>query len=126
MGHSIRRRQNDMASLRPLAYRCFSSYRRRVHVANNNTNNNNTSKYVVAAVVVTTVAALGASTVYLPFVADKDRIRGLDEQGELYQSEALEYQKALEQMKREAAQEREQQPTSNKSNSMWSRMKRDG
>ena len=88
---------------------------------------NSGSKVVVAAVSLT-VAALGVGTVYLPFIADKDRIRGMDEEGEMYNSERREYERALQQMAEQAGKGRPHvagAPAGNSmptSNSMWARM----
>jgi hypothetical protein len=71
------------------------------------------------------VAALGVGTIYLPFIADKDRVRGLHEEGDLTPSEKREYEQMLKAMGRELP-EHQQTPAAKKSiptkNSMWKRM----
>lgn len=89
---------------------------------------NNGSKMVVAAVTLT-LAAVGVGTIYLPFVADKDKIRGLDEDGGGSQQQQQQYQMMLREMElqrqaqqnnnSESPQQQQQKPPSN---SMWKRM----
>ena len=83
---------------------------------------NSGSKLVFGAVTLT-LAAVGVGTIYLPFIADKDRIRGLHEEGEMTASEKREYEKMLQQMKQA---ERSQQAPQRPSNNMWDRMKPKG
>jgi len=83
---------------------------------------NSGSKMVFAAVAAT-VAAVGVGTIYLPFIADKDRIRGLNEESDMTAAEKREYREMMRKMEEmpSEAQEKRSLPTSN---SMWSRMNR--
>jgi len=78
----------------------------------------NGSKLVVAAVALT-ITVTGIGTVYLPFVADRDRIRGMHEEGEMTESERKEYEKSLRDMSMKLDQGNPAPPPSN---SMWKRM----
>lgn len=82
---------------------------------------NSGSKIVVAAVTLT-VAALGVGTVYLPFIADKDRLRGLDEDGEMNPAARREYERALQQMDDASRPHENRKGMAPMSNSMWKRM----
>lgn len=73
---------------------------------------------MVVAAVTLTVTALGVGTVYLPFIADKDRVRGLNEESDMTAAEKRDYQAMLEQMQ---AQQQNPRDVTN-SNSMWKRM----
>lgn len=88
----------------------------------------NGSKVVVAAVVAT-LTAVGIGTVYVPFYADKDKLRGLHEEadGGLSDRERREYEKYLQQIQQQGG----SLPPSEipvpersmpKGNSMWTRM----
>ena len=84
---------------------------------------NSGSKMVFAAVAAT-VAAVGVGTIYLPFIADKDRIRGLNEESDMTAGEKREYQEMMRkmgggQMPPSDSEEKRSLPSSN---SMWSRM----
>ena len=79
------------------------------------------SKVVVAAVSLT-VAALGIGTIYLPFFADKDKLRGLDEDGEMSNAQRREYERALQQMDHAARPHENRKGMAPMSNSMWKRM----
>lgn len=88
----------------------------------------NGSKMVVAAVTAT-VAALGFGTVYLPFIADKDRVRGMHEEGEMSARDKREYEKMLREMghhvdanKQQGGQGGPPSGPPRMSNSMWQRM----
>lgn len=88
---------------------------------------NNGSKVVVIAVAAT-LTALGIGTVYVPFYADRDKLRGLHEEadGSLSERERREYEKYLQQI------HQQQQGSANETlppdrsmpngNSMWKRM----
>lgn len=85
---------------------------------------NNGSKMVVAAVSLT-LTAVGVGTIYLPFIADKDKIRGLDEDGGVSSKQKQQY----ENMMREIQAQRQNNTTDQSngdhkapSNSMWKRM----
>lgn len=67
---------------------------------------------------------LGIGTIYLPFYADKDKVRGLHEEGELSASERAEYERVMREMGGMDVED-PQQPSrqDRRSNSMWSRMK---
>jgi hypothetical protein len=53
---------------------------------------------LVVGIVGLTLGALGIGTVYLPYIADKDRLRGMNEESEASAIEALEYERALREM----------------------------
>jgi hypothetical protein len=79
----------------------------------------NGSKMVAVAVTLT-LTAVGVGTIYLPFFADKDRLRGLSEEGEMRAAEKAEYERALREMGR--APPPEDQRSIPTSNSMWTRI----
>lgn len=90
----------------------------------------NGSKMVVAAVVAT-VTALGIGTVYVPFFADKDKLRGMHEDGDggLSERERREYEKYLahiqEQRSGSSIPHDDRPPPDRgmpKGNNMWSRI----
>jgi hypothetical protein len=92
---------------------------------------NNGSKVVVIAVAAT-LTALGIGTVYVPFYADKDKLRGLHEEadGGLSERERREYEKYLTQIHHQQQQQggspadEKIQPDRSmpNGNSMWTRM----
>ncbi|KAL7566753.1 hypothetical protein ACA910_017801 [Epithemia clementina (nom. ined.)] len=60
---------------------------------------------VVGVVVAVTLAAVGVGTIYLPFIADRDKLRGLNEDSD------KEYEKMLKaQLKEMKANQLKQQP----------------
>jgi hypothetical protein len=71
------------------------------------------------------VCFVGMGTIYLPFFADRDKVRGLHEESELSSTERAEYKRAMKEMGHlpldDAADEQQQRP-GRASNSMWSRM----
>ena len=91
---------------------------------------------LVVGIVGLTLGALGIGTVYLPFVADKDRLRGMNEESEASAIEQLEYERAIREMSmakggfdtdanvrqppNAASQQQPHPPRSN--NNMWERM----
>lgn len=80
---------------------------------------------VVSLVVAATVGALGVGAIYLPFFADRDRIRGLHEESDLTQAEVEEYERAVQQMKmlqQRAGTANWEGGGETKSNNMWKRM----
>lgn len=85
---------------------------------------------IVIGSVTAILVTLGVGTVYLPFIADKDKIRGLDEDGSMSPSKRREYERALREMgmmdpSRQQSPESENKSTEKgirQSNSMWSRM----
>ena len=77
----------------------------------------NSGSKMVGVAVTLTVAALGVGTVYLPFIADKDRLRGRHEEGEMTPAEQQDYDRAILEMQQRARMEPEK-----RSNSMWARM----
>jgi hypothetical protein len=81
----------------------------------------NSGSKMVGAAVGGIIAFLGVGTLYLPFVADKDRIRGLHEESELSPRDKREYEQMLKEMEKETA-ELEEKKTLPSSNSMWKRM----
>jgi hypothetical protein len=58
----------------------------------------NTGSKLVAGAVTLTVAAVGVGTIYLPFVADRDRLRGMHEEREMSGKDREEYERALREM----------------------------
>ena len=99
----------------------------------------NGSKIVMIAVA-TTLGALGVGTVYLPFFADRDKLRGMheDADGNLSEKERKEYAMLLSQLHEQQMigdrgsnlqQQLEQQQEQDRSipkrteNSMWARLK---
>jgi hypothetical protein len=68
------------------------------------------------------VAALGIGTLYLPFIADKDRVRGLHEEGDMRPSDKREYEQMLKEMAKEMPPPAEEKKATPSSNSMWKRM----
>jgi hypothetical protein len=83
---------------------------------------NSGSKLVVGAVG-GIITFLGIGTFYLPFIADKDRVRGLHEESSLSPRDQREYEQMLKEMEKETAdmKEKEKKPLPS-SNSMWKRM----
>jgi hypothetical protein len=82
---------------------------------------------LVGVAVAATVTALGVGTIYLPFIADKDRIRGLHEESDLSGGEKREYERAMAQMRSNMPNQEETagqtpQSSSPNSNSMWKRL----
>ena len=81
--------------------------------------------HVVTAVVSLTLVALGVGTIYLPFIADKEKLRGMHESGKHPMIGQREYEKAMQEI---AARERAEGDMSQNdnvkkpSNSMWNRM----
>ena len=86
----------------------------------------NSGSRVVVMAVTGTLAALGIGTIYLPFVADNDKVRGLHEESDMDERSRREYEMMMRQMGGEAAPaaEQEQPPPPRQSNSMWSRLKK--
>ena len=92
----------------------------------------NSGSRVVLMAVTGTLAAIGVGTIYLPFIADKDKVRGLHEESEMDERSRREYEAMLRQMGANnngvaeggGAPAAEQQPPPRQSNSMWSRLKR--
>lgn len=89
---------------------------------------------VVMMVVATTLTALGVGTVYLPFYADRDWLRGMHEDADshLSEKEKKEYAMLLSQLHEQqlnggrgtnAEQEQERPIPRRPDNSMWARMK---
>lgn len=88
----------------------------------------NSGSRVVVMAVTGTLAAIGVGTIWLPFIADKDKVRGLHEESELDDRSRREYEAMLRQMQQQgeggaATPETPPQPA-RQSNSMWSRLKR--
>lgn len=83
-----------------------------------------------------TAGVVGAATLYLPFVADKDKIRGMFEEGEesipegarreireIMKKEAEQQRELEEQLSRREAEAEKEQPQK-KGGSMWSSFRR--
>jgi hypothetical protein len=77
---------------------------------------------MVAAAVTLTLTAVGVGTIYLPFFADKDRLRGLSEEGDMRAAEKAEYERALREMGQASPPEDNQRRSVPTSNSMWTRI----
>jgi hypothetical protein len=58
----------------------------------------NTGSKLVAGAVALTVAAVGVGTIYLPFIADRDRLRGMHEESDMSGNDRAEYERALREM----------------------------
>lgn len=71
---------------------------------------------MVLAAVTLTIGTVGVGAIYLPFIADKDRIRGLHEEGDMTPAEKREYEKMLRRLNTENSQK------VHSSNSMWTRI----
>lgn len=76
---------------------------------------------MVAVAVAATVTAVGVGTIYLPFIADKDHIRGLHEEGEISAADRREYERVLSQIGGQNPSPN-RKPSRPMSNSMWQRM----
>mmetsp|Transcript_11659 Transcript_11659/g.22346 ORF Transcript_11659/g.22346 Transcript_11659/m.22346 type:complete len:93 (-) Transcript_11659:100-378(-) len=86
----------------------------------------NSGTRVVVMAVTGTLAAIGVGTIYLPFIADKDKIRGLHEESDVDERSKREYEAMLRQMGQQqgGGEEVAENPPPRQSNSMWSRLKR--
>jgi hypothetical protein len=81
----------------------------------------NSGSKMVGAAVGGIIAFLGVGTFYLPFIADKDRVRGLHEESTLSPRDQREYEQMLKEMEKETAELKEKKPLPS-NNSMWKRM----
>ena len=81
----------------------------------------NSGSKMVGAAVGGIIAFLGVGTFYLPFIADKDRVRGLHEESDLSPRDRREYEQILKEMEKETAELKEKNPLPS-NNSMWKRM----
>jgi hypothetical protein len=86
---------------------------------------------MVTMAVTATVATLGFTAIYLPFVADRDKVRGLHEESDVDPRARREYEEMirqhnLQQQAQQASPPPPPQPAANipTSNSMWARMNR--
>jgi len=92
---------------------------------------------LVALAAAATTFALTFSTIYLPYMADRDKLRGLFEEGEdsipegarreirqLQRAEAAELQRQQKQSEQQQQQGDIQQPQGKGSGSMWSSFRR--
>jgi hypothetical protein len=59
---------------------------------------NNRGSQLVLATVGLGLAALGIGTIYLPFIADKDKLRGLHEEAEPSEFEKREFERYIKEM----------------------------
>lgn len=85
---------------------------------------NNGSKMVIAAVSLT-LTAVGVGTIYLPFIADKDKIRGLDEDGGVSSEQKQQYENMMRELQAQRQNDNMNQTNGElktPSNSMWKRM----
>mmetsp|Transcript_2190 Transcript_2190/g.6173 ORF Transcript_2190/g.6173 Transcript_2190/m.6173 type:complete len:94 (-) Transcript_2190:244-525(-) len=79
---------------------------------------------LVTMFVAGTVGAVGLGCFYLPFVADKDSLRGLHEDDDRKLKEQYQlYLQELKQEKQQLQQQQQEQEASKVSNSMWGAMK---
>jgi hypothetical protein len=81
----------------------------------------NSGSKMVGAAVGGIIAFLGVGTFYLPFIADKDRVRGLHEESDLSPRDKREYEQMLKEMEKETAELKQKNPLPT-NNSMWKRM----
>jgi flagellar basal body-associated protein FliL len=63
---------------------------------------------IVAIVGGITVLAVGVGTIYLPFIADKDRLRGLHEESDVTGSQRREFEQVMNEMQQRQAEHRNQ------------------
>ncbi|KAL7553698.1 hypothetical protein ACHAWF_017018 [Thalassiosira exigua] len=94
---------------------------------------------LVALAATATIGALGIGTIYLPFMADRDKLRGLNEEGEDSMPEgarreiqAMKRAERAEQERKQQQQQQVQQPGDAEQSrqrasagSMWSSFRRD-
>eukprot|EP00956_Cyclotella_meneghiniana_P027255 scaffold60738_cov68-Cyclotella_meneghiniana.AAC.2 len=91
-------------------------------------------KQLVTLAITATVSAIGIGTIYLPFIADRDKLRGLFEEGEEQIPEGAR-REIRDIMRKEAQQQQEQQEQQQRqhdvdaagkkgSSSMWSSFRR--
>ena len=84
---------------------------------------------IVTLAITTTTLAIGIGTIYLPYIADKDKIRGLFEEEDmpLQAKQEMEYMKMNEKNNNEKKKNGEKSNTSSgksSAGSMWSNLKR--
>jgi hypothetical protein len=81
---------------------------------------------VVIACVTATLATVGIGSIYLPFIADRDRIRGMHEESDLSPTERREYERMMRQYRQDMMQQLSSEPSPTfpkmPSNSVWQRM----
>ncbi|CAB9507285.1 expressed unknown protein [Seminavis robusta] len=75
---------------------------------------------VVAIAVAGTIGMVGIGSVYLPFMADRDQMRGMDEDGGMDKKS----KRQLEQYLKGQQQQQQQQAETKSAGSMWSNMKK--
>lgn len=80
----------------------------------------NSGSKMVGLAVAATVTALGVGTIYLPFVADRDKVRGLHEESDMSAQEKREFDAMIQKMQQDA--EARKSATGGAGNSMWSRI----
>ncbi|KAL3793406.1 hypothetical protein HJC23_001854 [Cyclotella cryptica] len=90
-------------------------------------------KQLVALAVTATIGAIGIGTIYLPFMADRDKLRGLFEEGEGAIPEGARREirdimkkEAVEKERQREAEQQQQQTVQQKASagSMWSSFRR--
>ena len=82
---------------------------------------------VVAIAVVGTIGFVGIGTVYLPFIADRDQMRGMDEDGGMDKKARREMQAYLKKQGLSQGTSSEEDPPAPKgpnAGSMWSNMRK--
>jgi hypothetical protein len=85
-------------------------------------------KTIVVVAVTAVVAATGIGTIYLPYFADRDKLRGLNEEedGGLSDRDRREYERYLQQIQEArgfaVSEQPVKSPTMPAGNSMWSRI----
>lgn len=82
----------------------------------------NSGSKMVALAVTATLGAVGVGTIYLPFIADKDVVRGLHEEGEMTARDRREYEKVMRELGAQMPPKGERSRSIPTSNSMWKRM----
>lgn len=84
----------------------------------------NSGKRAVIVAVSATVTAVGIGTIWAPFYADRDKLRGLHEEADgMSERERAQYQAYLQQIQQQQSNPANQTPVKN---SMWSRMDQQG
>ena len=78
---------------------------------------------LVAVAATATVAAVGFAQIYLPFMADRDKLRGLNEEEYMPPQAKKEMEAMMSKMKAEQ-QAAKEDPSGTNAGSMWSNMKR--
>lgn len=90
----------------------------------------NSGKRIVVLAVAATATAVGVGTIWAPFYADRDKLRGLHEESDLSGSERQQYEAYVRQLQQQQKKQQgrsdgeDQRNSPRGSNNMWSRMDR--